>query len=179
MDLDLGKVFSASTAIILVDNVEVGQLQNLTVREEYDVKPVYELGSSISVAFVPGLYRGTVTARRALLEIDKVFQALAPGTDLASLQNLLNQVLPGSGSVIQTAVNLNDLIRQIANFFSAKTKREPYSQVITFTIKILDLDNHEQMRLEQCILTGRTLTVDVGALVVMQDLNIMYQKRVV
>ena len=179
MDATLGKVFSASTALILIDNVEVGELQHLTVREEYDVKPVHELGSSISVAFVPGLYKGTVTARRALLEIDKVFQALAPGTDTDALKNLLNQILPGSGQVIKTAVNLNDLIRQMANFFSAKVKGEPYSQIITFTIKVLDADNVEQMRLEQCILTGRTFAIDVGSIVIMQDLNILFQKRVV
>lgn len=179
MGVNLNKTFSASTALILLDNTEIGELQNLSVSEEYNVIPVNQMGSSLPVAFVPGVYKGTVKAKRALLEIDKVFQVLAPGTDVETVKHLIDQILPGGSSVIQPALDLNDLIKRITNFFSAKTKAEPFSQVITFTIKVLDADNHEQMRLERCVLTGRTLTLDVGGIVIMQDLSIIYQKRAV
>jgi hypothetical protein len=175
----LNKIFSASTALILMDGIEIGELQNLNVREEFNVRPVVQLGSSIPVAFVPGVYNGTASARRALLDIDKIFQVLAPGTDAKSLQDLLDATVPGVGSIIQTAQTINDVIYQIANFFSAKTKGEPWSQIVNFSIKILDMDNKEQMRLENCVLTGRSFTMDVSALVVIQDLNIIFQKRVV
>lgn len=177
MQTSLNKTFSSSTALILMDNIEIGELQNLTVREEFNVKPVVEMGSNIPVAFVPGVYTGTATARRALLEIDKIFQVLAPGTDAKSLEDLIDQVIPNLSSLIRNALSLNDVINQVARFFSAKTKSEPFTQVINFGIKVLDIDNKVQLRLENCVLTGRTFTVDVGSLVVMQDLTIMFQKR--
>ena len=176
-ETSLTKLFSASTATVLLDNVEIGELQNLTVREEYNVIPVNQLGSSVPVAFVPGIFNGTATARRALFDLDKVFQALAPGTDAKSLQDLVESVLPGGGNVIKTAVSLNDVIKQVSQFFNYKTTGEPFSQIISFTIKVLDIDNKEQMRIENCVLTGRSFSLDVSNIVVMQDLNIIFQKR--
>ena len=175
---ELTKLFSAATALVLLDNVEIGELQQLSIREEYNVIPVNQLGSSVPIAFVPGIFNGTATARRALFDLDKVFQALAPGTDAKSLQDLVESILPGGGNVVKTAVSLNDIISQISQFFSYKTAGQPFSQIITFTIKVLDLDNKEQMRIENCVLTGRTFTLDVDKIVVMQDLNIIFQKRV-
>jgi len=172
----LGNYFSAATATVVLDNEQVGELQNITIEEDYGMRPVNEIGSSYTNMFIPGVYSGRMRAQRALLEIDRIYQTLIPNVDKSSIENLVDQVI-GDVASIRKITDINELIIERLTLFQNRAKTNRYSHTLTFDVQILSSDEDEFIKLEGCIINSRKLTTSVGNVAILQDIDILFRKR--
>ena len=164
--------FSAVTASIVIEDIgEVGQLQNVSIEETFDVRPVPEIGNTNVSVFVPGVFKGMLRAQRGLLDLDLIYQKLVPASDTNALKGLIDVVLSSSKSA---TLSLNGTVESIFNE-TIKENKLPFT--ITFAVELKDNSGNVFMRLEDCIINTRRITVNIGQVLVIQDLEILYRKR--
>jgi hypothetical protein len=175
----IGSPLTALTASIIFDGVEIGQMQELIVEENFNVKPIEQIGSSYITAYLPGTYNGRITASRAYLDSDLFFDKLTPGiTASNALVNVVNDMI-GDGSIdIRPEVKTVEALSAFwTTLFSGKTPLDRFSFVVNFNIELKNPQNEIFAKLENCVLTSRSLSVTINNIVVMQNIACVYQKR--
>lgn len=192
----LGNVpFSSSTATILFGGKEVGQLQNLTWDENHNLRRINEIGSSVPVATLKGVSEYNLRASKAFIDADVVANLLRGATK----DELING---GAGAEHVSATgrvnNLDSANDDLTNaVVSALTQGGniilPKQKVITlfFNIKVQslssigeflqqtpptevqNLETKDLLTFTECAIQSRDASIDVGALVVMQNVSIL------
>lgn len=169
--------YSATTATIVFDGNEVGELQNVTIEENYNLRPLSEVGSTNVVTFVPGVFRGTLRVQRGILDMDRVIQNLVPSMDKASLDGFLNVVLSSGRAKLRRITDLKELTAFYIDTYNERMKSNRLSHVVSFDVEIKDVDENVFLRLEDCMINTRKITIDSNSLVILQNVDFMYRKR--
>ena len=163
--------FSALTASIIMEDIGViGELQSISVEETYDVRPLSEIGSNVVNAFIPGVYRGILRAQRGVVDLDLVFQKLLPASDTNTMKDKLTAIAPNEAAFF----SLNNVVQ---NIFDSTTSNNRLSYNITFRIEIQDAGGNTFMKLENCMLNTRRISMNPNQVLILQDIEIVYRKR--
>jgi hypothetical protein len=197
---------SATNATIKFDGEVVGYLQNLRLKEDFNIKQVNELGNNIGIGFVAGAYQGEASAKKAFIETNLLLDILKPSinANMAASMGLqdFTSFLPNSGDrekanfVIDTARVVSDIVSTLKgdrvnknNFIltfdiEVTTPRSPTT--VTYENKSLQLSSKtgiDQLQeetiilLKKCIISSREITIDIGDLIVMNNLTIKFLNR--
>jgi len=175
----IGSPLTALTANITFDGQKIGQLQEITVEENYNLKPIEQIGSSYITEFLPGTYSGRIVAARALIEGDLFFDKLTPGlTSSQALTTVANDML-GDGSVnispvIKVFEGINDFWNQI---FLGKATKDRINFVVYFDIELINPNNEIFAKYSKCAISAKTLSVQLNNIVIMQNITCLFQNR--
>lgn len=175
----IGSPLTALTANILFDGQTIGQLQELIVEENFNIKPIEQVGSSYPISFLPGTYNGRITASRAYLDSDLFFDKLTPAiTASAALVNIVDDML-GDGKIdISSEMKTVEAITAFwTSLITGSTPKDRFSFTVFFDVVLLNSNNTEFMRLSNCVLTARSLSITINNIVVMQNISAVFQKR--
>jgi hypothetical protein len=166
------------TASILFDGNKIGELQEITVEEDFAIKPIESIGSSYIVDFLPGTSTGRIIARRALLESDLFFDRLTPGvvasSGIAQITNNITGGLVDISSTLKTVEGISDFWNTV---FSNKSTNDRFNFVLYFDIELINNNNVVFAKFEKCVLRSRSLSVNLGNVVIMHDITCLFQKR--
>lgn len=176
----IGKPLSAVTANVLFDGMKIGELQEITVEEDFNIKPIEQIGSGYIVEFLPGTSVGRIVAKRALLESDLFFDRLTPGMKASTaLTDITKDISNGTIDIspsVKAAEGLSDFWQAV---FSGKAPRDKLQFVVYFDVELLDADNVVFAKFSNCVLKARTLSITLGAVIVMQDITALFQARTI
>jgi len=172
MGVKTTQLWSAVTASVNIEGIgEVGELQNITIEETFDIRPVSEVGNNNVAVFVPGVFKGIVRAQRGLIDLDLIYHKLIPASSTNALKGVVDVILSSSKSATLT---LNDKIEDIFNETAKETKL-PF--VIMFSIELKDDNGTVFMKLDDCVINTRRVSVNVGQVLILQDIDLFYRKR--
>jgi len=164
--------FTSQTATIYINDIgDVGELQSLSIEENFDLRPVPEIGKSNITTYVPGVFKGMCRAQRGVIDLDAIYQKLLPQSDVETMKSEISSVL-ASSKVATFSLN-----GTIENIFDSTMKNNRLTHILTFNIDIKDIDDNIFMRLENCMINTRKITMSVNQVLILQDLEIVYQKR--
>lgn len=177
----IGNPLTAVTATIFFDGTRVGELQDIVVEEDYAIKPIEQIGSSFVMEFLPGTVTGRMSAKRALLEGDLFFDKLTPAINASEgLTQLVSNVSNGRFTFnpqdLQNLEGLNSLVTAI---FSGKTPRDRLTFVVYFDIELVNANGDVFTKLTDCMIKTRNMSISLGHVVLMQDLTILFKKRLI
>lgn len=167
--------WTAVTAEMEFLGESVGELQDFSVDENFNVQRMVAIGSPVDVKHIPGVYQATITARRAFLDMNAVFSAIttidaskmagavdsATGTipDLDKLKSALQNTTLGTNMVIASLdFDVTIFEKYIASGATTPTKRTRY----TFN---------------SCTVNSRSMSVSAGNIIVMENVNILARSR--
>ena len=177
----IGNPLTATTANVIFDGVRVGELQSITIEEDYNIKPIEQIGSSFIMEFLPGTVMGRVSAKRALLEGDLFFDKLTPALNASQglsqvVSNLTNGQfeLPSEG--ILSLQGMNSLATVL---FSGKVPKDRLNFAVYFDIELVNPEGEIFTKLSNCIIKSRNMQISLGGVVVMQDLTILFRNRMI
>jgi len=175
----IGNPLTAITANIYFDGQKVGQLQEATVEENYNVKPIEQIGSNYPVEFLPGTYSGRIIASRALLEGDLFFDKLTPGlTSSEALGRAVTDMIGDGNIEIDSAIEVAEGINDFWNtVFLGKTPRDRFNFVVYFDVELVNADNVAFAKYNNCCITARTLSVTLSNVVVLQNITALFKNR--
>lgn len=197
MTTALDTVVTALTVAITFDDYQIGEFQNLTATESYGVTEVYGVGSPVP-DFIPGLFKGSLTAKKGFVDVNLFFTKLQPwavGSANSANPASFRKVLDEAGNFITSGPqSLNALF---SNFISLGTEnlilhspiqRERYTKQLLFDIKVyknlVSSTNSTGTSQEllntykDCIIDSRRITIDASTVVIMEDLTIKYRIRI-
>ena len=165
---------TALTATIKFDNFIVGGLQELTVSENWNVKPVHTLGKRFPVANIPGFFGGEVTARKAFIEKDQLknvlMHYLKPVVSSEQISNISDEEITLNSSKLQN-INLDKSISTIEDVF---TDLNYLFCSIYFDIVITDETKKEITVIRECILDSKRTSYSQSNIVIMKDVTFKY-----
>ena len=165
-------VTSTTTAKIMFEGREIGELQDFSFDENFSLIPIDELGTCHPVGFLPGFYKGSITATCAFINPDLFFTALNAGTELPWR---IKQQFVGTTDIDITdfATYLNSVgLDYFNNTFTRMT------DVISFDINVYDKDDVLLFGFQDCTLGARRVSISVGNVLIMQNLTMMYRRRI-
>lgn len=197
---------SATNATIKFDGEVVGYLQNLRLKEDFNIKQVNGLGNNMGIGFVAGAYHGEASAKKAFIETNLLVDVLKPAlnANMATAMGIedFTSFLPTSEDrektnfVIDTAKVVSDVVSTLKgdkvtknNFIltfdiEVTTPRSPMTA--TFENKSLQLSSKtrvDQLQeetiilLKKCVISSREITIDVGDLIIMNNITIKFLNR--
>lgn len=196
---------SALNIEIEFDGVSIGALQNVTATESFGSVDVYGIGSPIP-DFVPGLYKGSISAKKAFIDMNEVaafyFTKLQPwGTGtieefLPAVRNILLQYssfidktkAEGVASSVNALISNSLLNNVAANSLRYPSDNERVTSVLYFDIKVYTgtvtptsaamKTGRELINIyKDCIIESRTLTISNSNIIIMEDLNVKFRQR--
>jgi hypothetical protein len=164
--------FSALTASIRIDDIgEVGELQNISIEETFDVRPLQEVGSNVVNTFIPGVFRGILRAQRGVLDLDTIYQKLLPISDVDTMKDRISVVMPANKSA---TFSLNGTVEDI---FNSTIKNNRLTHTLMFSVEIRNQDGSNFMKFEDCMINSRRISVNVNQVLILQDIEMVYRKR--
>ena len=177
----IGNTLTATTANILFDGVKIGELQSITIEEDYNIKPIEQIGSSFIMEFLPGTVMGRVSAKRALLEGDLFFDKLTPALNASQglseiVKNLTDGQFEASPDDLARFQGINSLATVI---FSGKLPRDRLNFAVYFDIELVNPEGEVFTKLVDCIIKSRNMQLSLGGVVIMQDLTILFKNRMI
>ena len=183
MTLDRRTGFTALTASIVFDEFDVGGMQEITVSEAWNVKPLNALGNRSPVAFIPGFFMGDISVKRAFIEKDVLkdilFHHLRP---TISDQNI-GDVLLNNENIDSAKAMDSSLIRGSSQFSTALEQFEDTLETwedlfftLYFNIVIKDEKNREIMILQDCVLDTKRFSMSQSNIIIMEDLTFKYRR---
>jgi len=176
---------TAITAKILFDKVQIGELQDFTYSENYSVMPIDGLGSSNTILFLPGIFRGQASARKAYLEPDLFFHTLLPNLSEDGIKHFKQIGAPittAYGGVLQNielAKDVSSLATDIVNFLTVtngKDNNKP-SFVLSFDIEVYDSSDSVILKLEECVMDTRKLAISLSSVILFEDVTFRVRRR--
>lgn len=176
----IGKPLSAVTANILFDGQKIGTLQDITLEEDFNIKPVEQIGSSFMVEFLPGTSSGRLIAKRAMLESDLFFDKLTPGmkaTDAIAQQ--IKDISNGKIDLAPSALIAEGLSDFWQGLFGGKEPKDRLNFVVYFDIEFLNESDEVFAKFKKCVLKSRTINVSLSNIIIMQDIIMMFQQRII
>jgi len=201
--------FDAATSALNIeiefDGTPIGALQDVGITESFGSVDVYGIGSPIP-DFVPGLYKGSISAKKAFIDLNEVasffftkFQPWGTGTIeefLPAVRNALTQYsnfidktkTQGVSGSVNSLISNSLLTGLAANSLKYPSDNERVTSVVYFDIKIYKLvlnssgtkstTSREIINIyKDCIIDGRRLTVNNSNIIVMEDLTIKFRQR--
>jgi len=192
----LGNIpFSATTASILFNGKEVGQLQNLTWDESHNLRRVSEIGSSVPVATLKGVSEYNLRAQKAFIDADLVATLIRGATkEQLEIGGASTQKVSATGRVTNLDLAADDLTDAVTNalttggniilpkqkvvnmFFDVNVQSlSTISEFLDQTpaSEVQALETKDLITFKECSIESRSARIDVGALVVMQDVNML------
>ena len=174
----IGKPLSALTANVLFDGEKIGTLQDITLEEDFNIKPVNQIGSSFMVEFLPGTSTGRLIAKRAMLESDLFFDRLTPGAKATdAISGTVKSISDGKIDIAPEAQVLEGLSDFWVGLFSGKIPRDRLNFVVYFDIEFLNEIDEVFAKFTKCVLKSRTLNMSIGNVIIMEDIIMMFQQR--
>lgn len=169
MGINKNSQFTALTAQIKMAGIKVGALQTLTIDENWNMTRVGEIGSVTDIRHVPGRYQVNLTARRMFVERDLVMSALAPfGGEAADFDNIQTDIVSNTVPLDSP----DDAVADAQAAGAALTRDEKVFHY-SFDVEILDAAGNVIMTARECSITSRRHTIDQGAIVVAEDVNMI------
>lgn len=184
--------FSATTASIEFNGKVVGQLQNLRWDERQNLKRVNEIGSSTPVAIMKGVSEYNISASKAFIDSDLI-ATLLRGMEVSEFKDAGGQTVTTKGRVSETGLldesaavrnallsgGATQILRgaKLINFFfdiviSSYSATQANTSA-TGVIEAANLAMNEMIIFKECSIESRSARIDVGNLVVMQDISIL------
>lgn len=182
MSLNNQSYFSANNATIIFDNNPIGFLQNITINESYNVVEVDGIGSQVTVDYLPGVFKGRITAQRGLIELNFMFDLLKPFVSdtaviTSLLQNLPNKDNSSFTGVLSQIGNIGDALNRVRSMFNPVGYNQAMN-VIMFDVKIIDNNSQAELfTLVDCILDSRSTSISLGNVLVMTDITLKYRYK--
>lgn len=184
MTLETTAKLSALNAIIKFDGITVGQLQDITIEEDYGIKTIPEIGSNYNAAYIPGTFTGKISAKRAFIENDIFFDALLPGlTSSNAIADIATNIFGGNAIQIDnTKKTLEALTEFYKGLFLGKSPKDRWNFVLYFDIDIINpsgSNNKEELvyNAKNCVMTSKSLNVSIGNVIIMQNISAFFQMR--
>lgn len=188
MAIDRRTNFTAMTASIKFDEFNIGGLQEISISEGWNLKPVNALGNRSPVAFIPGFFTGEVTARRAFIEkeqLNHIFtHHLRPMLSSGKMNDLvLGDVTVDSSKAIDISLIRNDtqLSKLLASFEDKLEVWEDLFYTLYFNISIKDEQDREIMLIRDCVLESKRTSMSQTGIIIMEDINFKFatiQKKI-
>lgn len=174
---------TATTATVKFNNVECGQLSNITIHENYNFRELDSCGHVYPKIFLPGVFRGQITCRSAYIDPYPIIDNLISSTSTAGLvgKNIIN-LEPGMIGVAGdiTFQKTDELVGMIKNIFkgNSSTYNDRNSFILLFDVDVYDADGKMWMSMIDCVIDSRRTVIDTGQIVIMKELSLKYLKRV-
>lgn len=183
--------FSATTASIEFNGKVVGQLQNLRWDERQNLKRINEIGSSTPVAIMKGVSEYNLTASKAFIDADMIATLLrgmevqefidAGGTAVTTRARVSETSLPDETAAVRNALLAGggtQILRgaKLINFFfdiTVSSYSAETANSVGGVIQAANLGLNEMIIFKECSIESRSARIDIGNLVVMQDLSIL------
>ena len=176
----IGNPLTALTAKILFDGTEIGALQELSIEEDFDVKPIKQIGSNIPAEFLPGTTTGRLIAQRAYLEgdllFDKLTPSLVPGSKLA---DLIKDSIGNSGELNVGSITdvLEDAYDIYETLFLGRVLGERATFVVHFDVELINPQNEIFAKFRKCTLSARSMSITIGGILIMQNVTMFFGSR--
>lgn len=200
MTTALDQVVTALTVTIDFDGFTIGELQNLSATESYGVTEVYGVGSPVP-DFVPGLFRGSLTAKRAFVDMNHYFSTLQPwaiGTPEGADNSGFRRILDEYGNFLSNgAQSLNSMVSNFISVgitnavFHSPIPRERYTKMVLFDVKVFKkivtpisteyptgTGKFLLNTYKDCIIDTRRMTIDASSIIIAEDLSLKYRVRI-
>lgn len=200
MTTALDTVVTALTVAITFDDFQIGELQNLTASENYGVTEVYGVGSP-TPDFIPGLFKGALSARRGFVDVNAFFTKLQPWA-IGSAQDTdsqgLRRVLDEAGNFLTNGPqSLNSLFSNFIsvgltqNSYHSPIQRERFTKQLLFDVKVFKnitvptstefptgTSQELMTTYKDCIIDTRRMTIDSSTIIIIEDLTLKYRIRI-
>ena len=157
---------------------EIGELQNITIEEGYDLKILPEIGSNYSVAFIPGVFRGVVRAQKGILDITDLINKIIPYSSKSSIIDYISNITKDIAN-IKGFMSINDTFDFLFSHYEENLKEKSYPLVYSFNVEIKDIDGKVFQKLEDCTINTRRVSINSGNLLILQDIELFYRKRTI
>jgi hypothetical protein len=176
-------VTTAVTAKIMFDGFEIGELQDFTAQESYNIKEVYGCGSPIP-DFVPGFFSGVINSKKAFIDINMIFTKQQPASagqidstlsDIKSAVNTMGDLLRDGSGAINKIISSYFLSRQDQSFMTMLGEPLTYANLLDIEVK--DFYGGTLNLYQDCIIDSRRMTISTAAIIIMEDLTIKFRKR--
>jgi len=174
----LGSSLSSLTANVLFDGIKIGTLQEITIEEDFNIKPMDQIGSSFNVQYLPGTSTGRLIAKRAMLDSDLFFDRLTPGVKASNaISNLVQNITEDEINISSDVEVTEGILDFWAGIFGRDVK-DRLQFVTYFDIQLMNENNEIFAKFKDCVIKSRILSITIGNIIVMQDLTILYKQRV-
>ena len=176
-------ITSATSAKILFDGFEIGELQDFVANETYNIKEVYSCGTNIPT-LVPGFFSGNITSQKAFVDLNLFFTKLQPMSTgkvdswLSTLKNALNLSADFLRDNLGTIGKLLESYGMGAITDSLlKVTENNLTQLNLFDIEIKDFFGTTINTYSDCVIDSRRISIATGHVVILENLNIRYRRR--
>lgn len=162
------------------ETTPVGELQEFTIDEAFNVQRVFAIGSPVDIRHVPGIYQATITARRAFINMDVLFSAMTT-IDATKVTGGIPG-LSGGNSVTLSIEDLKDAIAKTtltantilaAVDFDIKVKQK----LLTTTGTTTTTTSQTIYTFNNCTINTRNSSISSGNIIIMENLNILARSR--
>jgi len=178
MVVSFDPTWTSVTAEIDFLGQSVGELQDFTVDEQFNVQRMIAIGSPVDIKHVPGIYQANITSRRAFLDMNILFSAM---TTLDASQ------IPASGLVTSTGtsstVDIDALKAAIQNttlatgmvIASLDFDIVLYEKLLDPTTKVATKSH--KYTFNSCTVGSRNMTMSSGNIILMENVTILARSR--
>jgi hypothetical protein len=173
MVISFDPTWTSTTAIIKFMNEEVGELQDFTLDENFNIQRIQGIGNPADLKHVPGIYQATLTSRRAYLKANKIFTLLSTldaskisGTFDATTKQVTITDADALASALQDTVLTRGVVGVTINFdveVSAKYVDTSASPTAVKTQTIYTLN--------ECSITSRGTSLTTGNVIIFENLT--------
>jgi hypothetical protein len=177
---------SATNIEIVFDGDAIGEIQSFSSSEDFALTAVNVVGSSYPKTFVPGVFRGSFQARKALIEPDLLFLKLTPMLSYEYVMHKLSKIIsPSDGfiksidQILASTSSINDIINGIQKFVTGNdvSERSVLYNTMLFDIKIKDNFGDIIAIYKDSVLSTRNVTISTGNIIIFSDITGVYRRK--
>ena len=156
----------------------VGELQDFSLDENFNVQRVMAIGSPVDIRHLPGIYQATVTARRAFIEASKVFSLMttvdASKIDGAANASIGNALLFSPENLIKAlkGTTLSKGVFGVSLNFDIEVKQRRLQEDGTETTDIL-------YTLNDCTINSRSTNITSANVIIFENASMFPRSRTV
>ena len=174
----LGAPLTAATAIITFMGKQVGELQSVGWNENSNYKRVSGIGNPIESIHVPGITQYDMTAKRAFLESDIIIDLVST---LKTTDGTVDSITPFFGNMANANSTTNSMT--LANLQSALSGGAGNLELgdkiaaLYFEVLINNAVGKVVYKFMDCSMNTRRASIDVGGIIIMNDVTILARKK--
>ena len=159
MPIRMDTTISAANAVLEFEGVEIGELQEFTVDENFGTVRVKGIGSPGDVVHVPGFYEPTITSSRAFINGD-VFFTLLGTVDISKLDTESPEIDQVKSALIETVLSKG--VKGAAIKFDIKVKNSTLDSAGNRSSQVLTT-YHE------CSIATKRWSLTTGNVIIMEN----------
>jgi hypothetical protein len=172
-------IFSATTATVLFDRKDVGTVQSVRIDENFNVRPVNVIGSNYPLAHIPGTFFGQITANRMFLDRNALLSIMFPGLTSAEAIGSLVTSIFGNDADVDVATDTAEKLTEIYNaIFPGGSRGTRWNFNVRFDVTIKAADSQTMYEAKDCIITTRSLDLNINNVIAMERVVMMFNGRV-